>query len=913
MMQCSKSWNRGDMLAVLFLVVWQCLYFFPVTLAQAVWLGSDVVRTYYPLGTELARALHEGRLPLWTTGMYGGFPLLADAQVGALYPVNLILFALLPPHFALSYSILFHLAWAACGTFLWVRASGFRTASALLASIVFSFSGFMLSRLPHATILITSSWLPWLIFFQDQWQRAMAQRKSRAALWFALTALALGIQILCGFPQVAFMNILAVGSVGVFGRLCWNKPEGDDQGLSWRGLIQNIPGAIGWITLPIILGAGIAAIQILPTAELVGYSVRGGASSLSFVTSYSLPSEMLQQFVAPFIHGEPSEGANNEYWAYLGLAPFLLAALAVFLRRDARTIFFALFACGALSLALGEANPAYRLLYQLPGLGFFRVPARYLLLFVFAGTFLTATGFEELSTRLNSSDVVKKRIIAWGLVFGSAIALVIWLAQTQWLDFWLSVWQSLPIGLFVASLSIFAFAWMKRTSRATFQTIALGLTLFDLACAAPLFVITLGRLDTPAYAASEPRSISVIATRPGDGRVLTDMYTDSSVPAIRASLLPNTALLYGKESAQAYSSLAFARHSEYLGNLSPAMLNLLNVRYFTVPLEPRPETKTLMPFDMLALDALNNEEVIPPTTAVAIEVVSFTERAESLANGTPVGELVLRRHDGRIETFPLRVGIETADWDYARKNPLHSRAPIAHTFPAFWRTYGRAFDGYVYSARFTFEPGEIVGVMVRALQPEARLTMERITLYNADNQPLSLAKLVGKNDFALVYLSDTVAIWENHDALPRAFVAHAATVMNDDAAFAHLHDPGLRPEREVLLSEGSELRDVAPARDSVEITGYRSERVEIKVTTDQPGYLVLADSWYPGWNAFADGQPAPIYRADVLFRAVRIEPGTHSVVFEYRPLSFVLGAVIGAVSILIVLGISFFYLRHGQM
>ncbi|MEW5720163.1 MAG: hypothetical protein AB1817_16170 [Chloroflexota bacterium] len=66
--------------------------------------------------------------------------------------------------------------------YLWVRASGVRGSSALLAGIVFSFSGFMLSRLPHVTILITSSWLPWLIFLQDQFQRAQAQKKSRAAL-----------------------------------------------------------------------------------------------------------------------------------------------------------------------------------------------------------------------------------------------------------------------------------------------------------------------------------------------------------------------------------------------------------------------------------------------------------------------------------------------------------------------------------------------------------------------------------------------------------------------------------------------------------------------------------------------------------------------------------------------------------
>ena len=100
--------------------------------------------------------------------------------------------------------------------------------------------------------------------------------------------------------------------------------------------------------------------------------------------------------------------------------------------------------------------------------------------------------------------------------------------------------------------------------------------------------------------------------------------------------------------------------------------------------------------------------------------------------------------------------------------------------------------------------------------------------------------------------------------------------------------------------------------DPVEIIKYQPERVEIKAMTDQPGYLVIADSWYPGWNAFVDGEPAPIYRADVLFRAVPIEPGTHNVVFEYRPRSFALGVVMSGLSLVIVLGISVFYLRHGK-
>ena len=115
------SANR-DARAVLFLALWPLCYFWPVTIGRGLWLGTDTLRTYLPLGVELSRSLAEGRLPIWTTGIYAGFPLLADGQIGALYPVNLVLYRLLPPFLALPYDTLIHLAWAACGIYALARA-----------------------------------------------------------------------------------------------------------------------------------------------------------------------------------------------------------------------------------------------------------------------------------------------------------------------------------------------------------------------------------------------------------------------------------------------------------------------------------------------------------------------------------------------------------------------------------------------------------------------------------------------------------------------------------------------------------------------------------------------------------------------------------------------------------------------
>lgn len=75
------------------------------------------------------------------------------------------------------------------------------------------------------------------------------------------------------------------------------------------------------------------------------------------------------------------------------------------------------------------------------------------------------------------------------------------------------------------------------------------------------------------------------------------------------------------------------------------------------------------------------------------------------------------------------------------------------------------------------------------------------------------------------------------------------------------------------------------------IVGYHADYVEIEATTSMGGYLVLTDTWYPGWQATVDGVPASIERANVLFRSVAIPAGRHHVSFLYRPVSFTIGAI----------------------
>ena len=84
---------------------------------------------------------------------------------------------------------------------------------------------------------------------------------------------------------------------------------------------------------------------------------------------------------------------------------------------------------------------------------------------------------------------------------------------------------------------------------------------------------------------------------------------------------------------------------------------------------------------------------------------------------------------------------------------------------------------------------------------------------------------------------------------------------------------------------------------SAKIARYENAQVMIRASLDAAGILVLADSFYPGWNAYVDGKREEILRANLFFRAVALPAGEHIVEFRYEPRSFKIGLVISVTTI----------------
>ena len=134
--------------------------------------------------------------------------------------------------------------------------------------------------------------------------------------------------------------------------------------------------------------------------------------------------------------------------------------------------------------------------------------------------------------------------------------------------------------------------------------------------------------------------------------------------------------------------------------------------------------------------------------------------------------------------------------------------------------------------------------------------------------------------------------------LPRAyFVARARWVATPAEAAAQLTAPDFEVGQEAIIMEPNRFSRLpaaaqngpAPAALPAAVTVAASNRVALTINAPQPGYVILTDTAYPGWQAIVDGQPAPIYTANLAFRAVAVSAGRHEISFSYRPRTFVIG------------------------
>ena len=141
-------------------------------------------------------------------------------------------------------------------------------------------------------------------------------------------------------------------------------------------------------------------------------------------------------------------------------------------------------------------------------------------------------------------------------------------------------------------------------------------------------------------------------------------------------------------------------------------------------------------------------------------------------------------------------------------------------------------------------------------------------------------------------------VYANRRALPRVFVVPSAEVVpTDEDAIRRLADPRRDPLASVVLAEPYELPPSAVFSRTAELAAYGPNALRIRLGGEGAGFVVLTDTWMPGWRAWVDGSPRPILRANHLMRAVPVAPGDQAIDMAYEPEAFRVGVCLSLVGL----------------
>jgi len=155
----------------------------------------------------------------------------------------------------------------------------------------------------------------------------------------------------------------------------------------------------------------------------------------------------------------------------------------------------------------------------------------------------------------------------------------------------------------------------------------------------------------------------------------------------------------------------------------------------------------------------------------------------------------------------------------------------------------------------------------------------------------------------------TSKLYENNHRSPRAFLVKQFQVLNKDQEFANAFNELTFDPRTTILLERVPTRflelkkkpAIPTLKSTVRVLTYENNRMVLEVTTPAATFLFMSEAYYPGWQAYVDGKPEEILRANYAFRAIPLGPGTHRVEVVIEPLSFKIGLAVTVLTMVLLL------------
>lgn len=713
----------------------------PVVLGGVLYWGVPLMQ-FYPWQKLAAEMWRAGQLPLWNPLVGSGAPLAANLQTGAFYPGNL-LYLVLPTESALGYTALLHVILAGLFMYAYLRALNLSAFAATLGALAFQLNGFLIARLGFMSITVTLPWLAAWLWRAEKLVSESANRRIRNAGWLALV---IGLGVLAGHAQTAVYGLVLIG-VYVVWRVLYLRPgpppsRTDSTGEGARSPRHQITWSLLGFAFAVVVGLGLAAIQLLPAAELTRESQRaGGLESIKVLTHSYWPPRLLT-LLSPDFFGNPAQNnfwGYDNYWenaAYIGLLPLLLALwmmgkgirdwwLVVRRRVNAPSLvtFLALTALVSLLLAFGWFTPIYVFLYEhVPGFDLFQGPARWLVVTIPALCGLAALGAQRWLDDGFSRRAANRLILA-GLAVTLAGGAAFFVLGGRFGP------AILRLGVLLA-VSGWLFRLRIRDRRPAL--IVIGVVALDLISAHfalnPVLPAEVYHAPNPAADAIKADGLSgrvfyfdedELALKFGTYLAQTKQFAGYGPNDLthwlnfRETLLPNLAMIDGVASANNFDSLIVGRYQTLLDQINAAsfdearaLLNRLNVAYI---LSPR---SLDLPIAARTLDAtIYRNDQVWPRAWIASDLADFagdlSSNKASIQSLTDSGNTVTIRAASPFDGYLILADTYYPGWQ-ASVDGTPTPIEVANT--AFRAVKLAAGD---HTIEFRYEPASVkIGALI---------------------------------------------------------------------------------------------------------------------------------------------------------------------------------------------------------
>ena len=540
----------------------------------------------YPLRYLSGLQIRSGHLPLFNPLANSGTPLLGGMNSGSLYPLTVI-FAVVPPLAAWVINLMVVYVSASLGVFALLRWMGLRTSAALVAGLVYAYSGAMMGQMVHLAVVQGFALLPWMVLVQlhlsrvvvrsgaEPWRRrllvALPSVLGLAAIW--------GLTFLTGEPRaIAELELVALVVIAV--QMVTRHGE---VAVTWRSrrdvVGANVAGAL--------LGVGIGLVQLLPGWSFIGESQRSvidywffGSGSLN--TKWTILLFMQDAFGGNQVLGFPHYFNNYnlaEVTGFVGIVA-LTATAAFFasLRRgrwrgpEREFAVFGVLAVVGLLAAWGSYTPLGHLFHALPFFGKTRLQSRNIIVFDLAAAVFVGWWLDALVRRQFASAALvgRRRIVtAMPALITLALGVVMIVATDPFYRFmdvkeWL-VPQAHFVRVNIVMHMVLAGVVLAVIVRPRFQVrpvrwllavMAIDLALFNLFCDVSFYQGQWPVQPNPTTAAH-----TLLA---GDGRTAMIDRTFANYGAYLALGATNTNVFTQIPSVQGYGSLVSRRYDNAL-------------------------------------------------------------------------------------------------------------------------------------------------------------------------------------------------------------------------------------------------------------------------------------------------------------------------------------------------------------